>query len=293
MNNIKTLELKNGINNKNGFTVVEMLVAVTIFTLLFAGIYQMQNSALTGFNVGWWKSETQRQLVKGLKQIRDDMEKATYPSKIYNDGTIIYGNTEPTVTKARDYFMAEMNKKPKTKPSGIEDFYLKFKEDNESTHVVNPPSEGGSVDLIKFKICSPKYQNSAVADDGVIMASSGVAPTTTPGNVTTVTISWHKQDGKSFIKYERKSQTPEPTDITKDELITYVDGVSIKTELIPPSPKLELNTDYAEHEIHAIIYLNVTLSSKSSNARRSAGTSTNMTVTDGIKARCNVMAQKM
>ena len=279
----------NHINNGNGFTMVEMLVAVTIFTLLFAGIYQLQNSTLTGFNVGWWKSETQRQLVKGLKQIRDDIEKSTYPSKIYNDGTIIYGTTEPNYKQAKEYFMNEALKK--TKPAGIEDFYLKYKQDDPLTYKVNPPADGSSIEIIKFKICSPKYQNAAVGDDGLIMAGSSVAPTTGAGNISTVTITWQKKDGKSFLKYERRSATPEPTDVVKEEMISYVDGINIKVEEIPPSSLSKDN--YLEHEVHAIIYLNITLSSSTSNAKRSAGGSTNMIVTDGIKARCNVKAQKL
>lgn len=268
---------------KKGFTLVEVLLAVTLFSILFAGVFQLQNSALTSFNVGIWKAESQRTLAMGLKLIRDDIEKATYPSVMFPDGTMIIDNpaSPPSTYRAQDPTTAASD--PNTQ--NISNHYLKYKAGAANTGEITPPAQGQTINLITFSIYAPIVNNAS----NLIMPQSTVA-TSASGKVTTVTISWRgptNDKPNPAIQYRRNSNPPESMDSGARDIITHVSRVFIKVDdIVPPGT---VNKHYAPYDVHALVNLKVELSSLSDNRiKRSSGYQTDVKIDDGIKARCNV-----
>jgi len=277
MTSILRYDIKN-----TGFTVVEVLLAVSIFSVLFIGIFQLQNIALTSFNVGIWKSESQRTLTLGLKMIRDDIEKATYPSKMFPDGTMIYdGNTPPSSYTPQDPTTAA------TDPcvANITKCYLQYKPGAPNTGELTPPGQGQVINLMTFFIYSPIVD----ASSQLIMQQSAVASTAS-GKKTTVTISWRgptNDKPNPAIQYTRSSVPAEALDRGATDIITHVSKVFLIVEdVVPPGT---VNKHYAPYDVHSLVNLKVVLSSLSdTRIKRSSGYQTEVLIDDGVKARCNV-----
>jgi len=70
-----------------GFTLVEVLVAAAILTLASVGIYNLFFSGAKTAVVGLWRSKCNQDLRNGLRLIREDLARATYPSVVTDTGT--------------------------------------------------------------------------------------------------------------------------------------------------------------------------------------------------------------
>ncbi|HPG59725.1 MAG TPA: prepilin-type N-terminal cleavage/methylation domain-containing protein [Candidatus Wallbacteria bacterium] len=272
MSFFSVMKIKN--KNKTGrraFTAVEMLVAVTVFSMLFFGVFQLQNSALTTFNAGYWKAESHRKLVNGLKRIRDNIEKATYPSVVFENGTMIYGTSLPST-------FAYINPSAENTNGGItglENYYIRYKACPGEAPITTPTNGP----IISFHICTPQIKSQ-------LMAKSDVATfTDLNGTQTPIQIIWRGPTAdKPYPAIQYKEANNDAFDI-----IPYVTEVTITVkDVVPPGVKGE---HYSVYNVHAVINLKVTLSSSTdSRVKRSAGNQTDIRINDEIKARSNVHA---
>lgn len=270
---------------RRGFTVLEMLIAVSVFSALIIGIFGLLSTFNSTFSVGSFKAEAQRQLVTGLTVIREDIEKATYPSAIFANGTVLYGNTPPAAFAEKK----PSNDKTNGGIQGLDNFYLRYRSGITNT----APAQGATLDLINFNICTPMYNQ-----NDVIMQKSDVA-TFAPAGQTPVRLIWRGPT----------ATTPYPVVVYKvgatgqeRVFLTHVSSVEItKQDVYPPRPPNavdDFNADqffgklYSIYDIHAVLYIKFELSALTdSRIRRSSGWAPDkLKVVEGTKARCQVRA---
>lgn len=70
-----------------GFTITEVLIASAIMTLASVAVYNMFFSGAKTAAVGMWRSRSNQDLRNGLRLIREDLARATYPSVVTDSGT--------------------------------------------------------------------------------------------------------------------------------------------------------------------------------------------------------------
>ena len=259
--------------NRSAFTVLEMLVAVTVFAMLFYGVFQLQNSALTTFNIGYWKAESQRKLVNGLKRVRDNIEKATYPSMVFEDGTMIYGAAPPTIFS----YQKPSDDANNGGIAGLENFYLRYKSCPGDTPITVPTNGP----IISFYKCTPNIKSQ-------LMAKSEVATFTNMGGTQVpVQIIWRGANANSnYPAIQYKEGNNDAFDI-----IPYVTEVLINVRDIKPPGIQGANGHYSIYNVHAVINLKVKLNSATDGrVKRAAGNDANIIINDEIKARSNVHA---
>ncbi len=269
----KNIKRKRPDQNHRAFTAIEMLVAVTVFSLLFYGAYQLQNSALTTFNVGYWKADSQRKLVNGLKRIRDNIEKATYPSVVFEDGTMIYGTALPTSFS----YIKPSDNNTNGGITGLENYYLRYKSCPGNTPITTPTNGP----IISFYKCTPVIKSQ-------LMTKSDVATfTDLNGTQTQVQIIWRGPNATSpypAIQYKEGNNAA-------FDIIPYVTEVLITARDVTPPGTMGAQGQFSIYNIHSVISIKLTLSSSTeSRVRRSAGNDTNVIINDETKARCNVHA---
>lgn len=76
-------------NKKYGFTVVEIAIACIVFALLMGGAYGVFSGASKGFQRSTKSLTMQNQMRNGLTFIREEMQRASYRSKIEINGNTI------------------------------------------------------------------------------------------------------------------------------------------------------------------------------------------------------------
>lgn len=257
--------------DRRAFTAVEMLVAVSVFSLLFFGVYQLQNTTLTTFNAGYWKTESQRKLITGLKRIRDNMEKATYPSMVFQNGTMIFGTTEPGT-------FAYQNPSANNTNGGIvglENYYMRYKNCPNNTPITVPTN----APIISFFICKPKFSGQP------LMTKSDVATFNDPGAQIPVQIIWR---GPNATSNYPAIQYKEGNNAAFDIIPCVTEVLITARDVTPPG---QLGTHYSIYNVHAVINLKVTLDSVTdTRVKKAAGGQTSIKIVDEIKARCNVRA---
>jgi len=113
-----------------GFTLVEALIATAIMLVACIGVYELFYSGARTAAVGMWYSKSNIELRNGLRLIRDDLSKASYPSVVTDSDTI--------VTKTPDYFVNII--------SGRTDV-----------------ASGGGGTLITFHMCKPQLNVAGIA----------------------------------------------------------------------------------------------------------------------------------
>jgi len=271
----------------SGFTMVEMLVAVSVFAMLFMGVFQLQKTATDTFSIASWKAESQRTLVTGLKMIRDDIEKATYPSKIFANGSMIYSTNVPSAFVLKDPSPDKVN----GGISGIDNYFLKYK-----AGVAPMPADGGSLTLITYYICAPVY-----ADNDRIMAKSEVASfdKTQYQSAPQIQMSLILQAKNAAIPYPTLAYKVGATGVPKT-IMTHVQSVEITKEDVypPPGNPPDVNNDvnlgkfYSIYEIYAVLNIKIELSPASdTRITRGAGSAfSTIKIVDNIRARTNVHA---
>lgn len=113
--------------DKRGFTLIEMLVAVALTSLVMIFMWNLFISGSKSIAYGTWYSGSIQQLRRGLTMLRQDIAKATYPSKI-----------EPrniTITETPD-------------------FYFGYK-DLPAAAPLQLTAGGGTTQILHFWICRP------------------------------------------------------------------------------------------------------------------------------------------
>lgn len=73
-------------HNKKAFTLVEMLIAVSVLSLLLASAYGLYSHAQKSFNVGSWRLSKQRSAQTFLLRLKETLEKANHAYSIENSG---------------------------------------------------------------------------------------------------------------------------------------------------------------------------------------------------------------
>lgn len=106
---------------KNAFTLVEVLMAVAVLSMLIYGLYTLFSRTIKNVDVADWKARMQIKLRTSLKQLAKDISAATYPSTIKLNETKVEKDVK---------------------------WNLKFKDGN--TQI-----KGSSDTLLEFYICQP------------------------------------------------------------------------------------------------------------------------------------------
>jgi prepilin-type N-terminal cleavage/methylation domain-containing protein len=109
------------IKNKKAFTMVEMLMAIAILSVLTYGLYTLFSRTVQNVDVADWKSRAQTKLRTATKQLFKDVGGATYPATIKLNDTVVEKDTK---------------------------WNLKFKDGNTTI-------KGSSDTLLEFYMCTP------------------------------------------------------------------------------------------------------------------------------------------
>ena len=108
-------------HGKKAFTLVELLVAMAILSMLVYSLYTLFSRTVSSVDVGSWKSQTQTKMRNALKQLTKDVSAATYRSVMSSN---------------------------KTEINDTDDYKLKLKSGPVDTKAMQ-------TNLLKFKICTP------------------------------------------------------------------------------------------------------------------------------------------
>ncbi len=106
---------------KKAFTLVEVLVAMAVLSMLVYSLYTLFSRTVSSVDVGSWKSQTQVKMRNALKQLTKDVSAATYRSLMSANKTVINDG---------------------------DDYKLKHKNGPVDTKATQ-------ADLLKFKMCTP------------------------------------------------------------------------------------------------------------------------------------------
>lgn len=71
----------------SGITIVEVLIAAAIMSIATVAVYNLFFSGAKTAAVGMWRSKSNQDLRNGLRLIREDLARATYPSVVNDGGT--------------------------------------------------------------------------------------------------------------------------------------------------------------------------------------------------------------
>lgn len=75
--------------SRSGITLVEVLVASAVLSLLITVGYRVFFAVSASFQKGNWALTTQNKLRNGLNFVREEMQKASYLSRVQINGTVI------------------------------------------------------------------------------------------------------------------------------------------------------------------------------------------------------------
>ena len=76
-------------NKKYGFTVMELSIAIIVFSLVMAMCYKIFSGASVGFQRSTKSLSMQNEMRNGLNFIREEMQRASYKSTIQINGSVI------------------------------------------------------------------------------------------------------------------------------------------------------------------------------------------------------------
>lgn len=77
------------VNNRRGITLVEVLVASAVLSLFISVGYRVFFSVSASFQKGNWSLAAQNKLRNALNFVREEMQKASYLSRVQINGTIV------------------------------------------------------------------------------------------------------------------------------------------------------------------------------------------------------------
>lgn len=85
----------------HGMTVLEVLLAVSLFAMLFIAIFGYFQQTSRQVTIDAWRANQKKFLATKLPLLKQDFEKASYPSAVFLNNTVIYdGGSLPTDTTA-------------------------------------------------------------------------------------------------------------------------------------------------------------------------------------------------
>ncbi len=114
------------------FTIIETLITAAILSIVFVVVWQLYRAGARSAELTAWHTKCQQQLRNGLRLIRDDLARASYPS--------IVGPTSVSVTKVGRGFRYHKGK-------------------------VDLAEGGGDTPLMDFYICKPQRAGFGGSDD--------------------------------------------------------------------------------------------------------------------------------
>lgn len=191
-----------------GFTVLEVLIAITVFSTMFIMVMNFFNSSTRTFNLERWRTVSKQMLTQKFALIRQDFDKASYPCKVFAGGTVIYdGTSEPADDNTQD------------KDPG-EKYYVRYFEGKVSGDG-NPNQK-----LVEWIICKPIY------DAGLDKYVSKDTWDKSTGNAREVrcTLSLETDtNGVPTLFYERSGKGKE-----RFAVVTGVEEVAIEGKAVKP-----------------------------------------------------------
>lgn len=138
--------------NRRGFSLPEMLIAISVTALFFLGVFRLQAVINRTTELVNWKNESQSMVRKFYTSfLVPDINKASYPSTISGNDTIINGGADPTQAMKFQYLKAG------TGTPGPDD--------PPNTSVVTMSEIGDGVTIMKWQINFPEIQVNNVAGD--------------------------------------------------------------------------------------------------------------------------------
>lgn len=226
---------------RRGFTMLELLITASILTLATVSIWNLNNSTLRTGNIAMWTADKQSELVFGLKFLREEIARATYPSKVFWNGSFIYG---PAADEPGAYAPTLTDQDPGNA------WYLHFRQG--TLTVPGPPGTISDTKLAHWRNCSPKYGaefNDAAARVGRVSDEAWTAYQKNPGKQTDCEI-WlvgaGPKSGVPAIVYKRTTTGGDKMDRdVKDkaaELISSVKEVRLEAKSVdPPGNKSKIS----------------------------------------------------
>ena len=121
-------------NKIRGFTLVEILVAASVFSLFFMGVFNLYRMGTNMFVTGSWKLHKQKEAERFLSQLRERLEQAA-PASVVTDAEV----AESTI---HIYTLAN------------------------NTSVTEPAAD---TRLILFSVCKPAINNATTNTEGLLM----------------------------------------------------------------------------------------------------------------------------
>jgi prepilin-type N-terminal cleavage/methylation domain-containing protein len=67
---------------KKGFTILELMIGMTVLSLLVTVVYDLFSGIMGSFDISQWKLRRQREMKLASKLLKEKIQQATYPSKI-------------------------------------------------------------------------------------------------------------------------------------------------------------------------------------------------------------------
>lgn len=82
---------------KSGFTLTELLVSVAVLGLFLVAVFQLFRTTQQSGELLRWKTQSQMKIRKFFQDyLIPDLKRASYPSEIHEDRTLINGGSPPT-----------------------------------------------------------------------------------------------------------------------------------------------------------------------------------------------------
>lgn len=122
-----------------GYTVLEILIAITVFSLLFIMVMDMFSKASRDFNLTSWRTAAKQRLSQKLALLRLDFDKANYPCAVFPGGTVIYDGASVPATAD------DVDRDP-----GV-NYYVRYLEGKASGDTA------GNTKLLEWRIRKPDY----------------------------------------------------------------------------------------------------------------------------------------
>ena len=171
-----------------GMTVLEVLIAVTVLSTLFLIAMDFFKTTTRQQTLDQWRTNAKQRMAQAGVRFREDFEKASYPSKVFAGGTVIYdGSAEPATENDAD------------KDPG-DAYYVRYFEG-----VVSGDARE-SKNLIQWKICVPKYDKSV---EGFLSKGTVDKAAAQAGEVTCTLATEVTADGVPALFYIRRSSRGE------------------------------------------------------------------------------------
>lgn len=206
---------------KKAFTLVEVLIAMAIFSLLLTGVYQLFIGGSKTAGKGQWINGTVDQMRNALNLISSEIIAATYPTTLLKD----------TIYDPCDNPNKEIAKK----------YYLRIKKDAESIKV---PSSGEEL-IMSWNVCyteKPNLEPGKLYSHKLYLVYKNQIDSFTTGDLVlkTEAYSYRTEAKNNYAKSGKLNLTPIPSETRNKTLVNDVESVEFSVAgNIPPQKSVD------------------------------------------------------